>query len=61
MSPSRFVRAERLKPLLAYCAVAFVVLLVLAEVVPAGAARNALVVAWLVLFPLGGWMVFRRP
>ena len=60
MAESRFISAARLKPLVAYLAVAFVVLLVLAEVVPSGAARTALVAAWFVLFPLGGWLVLRR-
>lgn len=61
MAESQFISAERLKPLVGYLAVAFIVLLVLAEVVPRGAARTALVAAWFVLFPLGGWLVLRRP
>ncbi len=60
MPESRFVSSASLKPLLAYAAAAFVVLLVLAELVPGGYVRSALVAAWLVLFPLGGWLVFRR-
>jgi hypothetical protein len=59
MPESRFVSARRLKPLLVYCAIAFVVVLLL-SLAPWGRARNLLVIAWLVLFPLGGWLVFRR-
>lgn len=61
MPRSQFVSSARLKPLIAYLAVAFVVLLVLSEIVPRGPARTALVTAWFVLFPLGGWLVLRRP
>jgi hypothetical protein len=57
---SRFVSAQRLKPLLIYCAVAFVVVLLLGGLAPAGRTRSLLVIGWLVLFPIGGWMVFRR-
>ncbi len=60
MPESRFVSAGRLKPLIAYCAVAFVTLLVLAELAPGGRMRGVLVALWIVLFPLGGWLVFRR-
>ena len=59
MPESRFVSAARLKPLIAYFALAFLALLALAWLVPAGA-RNLLVAGWIVLFPLGGWLVFRR-
>ena len=61
MPKSQFVSAERLKPLVAYLAIAFVILLVLAEIVPRGAAKLALVAAWFVLFPLGAWLVLKRP
>ena len=60
MPKSQFVSAERLKPLLAYCAVAFLVVVILGAVVPAGPLGQGLVVAWLVGFPVGGWMVFKR-
>ena len=60
MPESRFVSAAKLKPLIIYCAVAFAVVVVLGSVVPAGGLRRALVVAWLVLFPVGGWLVFKR-
>jgi len=57
---SRFVSAERLKPLIVYFALAFVVLLAAAAFAPAGRVRDGLVMAWIVLFPFGGWLVFRR-
>lgn len=60
MAESQFVRAAQLKPLLAYCAVAFVVLLVLSALLPSGTMRTGLVAGWIVLFPVGGWAVFRR-
>ena len=60
MSESRFVSARRLKPLIAYFAVAFVVLLLLSALLPGGGTRSALVAAWIVLFPVGGWLVYRR-
>lgn len=64
MPRSRFVSASRLRPLIAYCAVAFAVLLVvdaaLNAFVPARGVRQIMVIAWIVLFPLGGWLVWRR-
>lgn len=60
MPESRFVSARRLKPLLIYCAVAFLVVLLLGGLAPPGRTRHVLVIAWLVLFPIGGWFVFRR-
>ncbi len=64
MPKSRFVSASRLRPLLLYFAVAFVVLLVLdgalQAVAPSRPSRFALVLGWMVLFPLGGWLVWRR-
>ena len=58
---SRFVSAAKAKALIGYFAVAFVVVVLLGTLVPAGTLRNGLVLAWLVLFPVGGWLVFRRP
>jgi hypothetical protein len=43
-----------------YCTVAFVVLLALTAVLPGGRLRNGVVIGWIFLFPLGGWLVFRR-
>lgn len=60
MAESRFVSAARLKPLIVYFAVAFAVLLAVAALAPAGRVRDGLVLAWIVLFPFGGWFVFRR-
>lgn len=60
MPKSRFIEAEKLKPFIAYLAVAFIVILVLGNAVPRGSARTGLIIAWLVLFPLGGWRLLRR-
>lgn len=60
MPESRFISAAKLKPLLVYCALAFVAVVVVGAVLPPGQLRSALVLAWLVLFPVGGWIVFRR-
>jgi hypothetical protein len=57
---SQFISAKQLKPLLLYFAAAFVALLLLTALLPGGRLRNAVVVAWIFLFPLGGWLVFRR-
>ena len=60
MSESRFVSASRLKPLIVYFAAAFVALLCVAGLAPAGGVRDGLVMAWIALFPFGGYWVFRR-
>ena len=60
MPESQFVSAAKLKPLVVYCAVAFAIVVILGGVVPAGGLRRGLVVAWLVFFPVGGWLVFKR-
>lgn len=60
MPKSRFIEAERLKPFIAYMAAAFVVVLVLGTAVPPGPARTLLILAWLLLFPIGGWRVLKR-
>ncbi len=60
MPESRFISAAKLKPLVGYMAAAFVVVVLVGWLVPPGQLRNGLVLAWLVLFPLGGWLVFRR-
>lgn len=60
MPESRFVSAAKLKPLIAYFAVAFVVVVAIGSLVPPGGLRTALVVGWLILFPVGGWKVFKR-
>lgn len=60
MPRSRFVSAGRLKPLLVYFGVAFVLVLALGAVLPDGQARGLLVAAWIGLFPVGAWLVFRK-
>ena len=61
MAKSRFVESRRLRPLLAYCAIAFVVLLVADAVASrTGGLRQLVVLAWMILFPAGGWIVWKR-
>lgn len=60
MPRSRYVSSARLKPLIAYFAMAFVAMLVVGVLVPPGPLRVVMIAAWIVLFPLGGWLVFRR-
>lgn len=60
MPESRFVSAAKLKPLIGYLALAFFFVVVIGAIVPPGRLRNGLVLAWIVLFPVGGWVVFRR-
>ena len=64
MPKSRFVSASKLRPLIVYFAVAFAVLLLadaaLDAFVSGRGARQLVVIAWIVLFPLGGWLVWRR-
>ena len=60
MPESRYVSSAKLKPLVGYFAVAFVVVVLLGWLVPAGSLRRGLVLAWMVLFPVGGWLVLRR-
>jgi len=60
---SQFVEARRLRPLLVYCVVAFVVLLVADAAVAAldgGTVRGAVVLSWMIVFPVGGWLVWKR-
>jgi len=57
---SRFVSAAKLKPLIGYFAGAFVVVVLIGALLPPGTLRRGLLLAWMVLFPLGGWLVFRR-
>jgi len=61
VSKSRFIEAERLKPLIAYLAVAFIVMLALGTAVPVGPSRTLLIVAWLILLPMGAWRILKKP
>lgn len=64
MPRSQFVEAKRLRPLLAYFALALLAILVadvaLEELAPSSGVRRLLLPAWIVLFPVGGWLVWRR-
>lgn len=60
MPESQFVSSAKLKPLIVYFAVAFLVVVAVGALVPPGELRSGLVVLWLVLFPVGAWMVFKR-
>jgi len=60
VAKSQFVNAAQFRALIVYCLVAFVVFLVLAALLPTGELRTGLVAGWVVLFPVGGWFVFRR-
>lgn len=60
MPESRLVEARRLRPLIVYFALAFLTVVALGWLVPAGRLRNALVLVWFMLVPVGGWLVFRR-
>ncbi|MDZ7779610.1 MAG: hypothetical protein U5R14_06675 [Gemmatimonadota bacterium] len=64
MPPSRYVSADRLLRMLAYIAVA-VVVLVAADAVfrvfgSPQAVRRTFAVIWIVALPLGGWWLWRR-
>lgn len=61
MPKSRFIEAERLKPFIAYLTAAFVVVLVLGTTVPRGSARTLLILVWLLVFPIGGWKILKKP
>lgn len=61
MSKSRIIEAKRLKPLIAYLAVAFIVMLALGTAVPVGPSRSLLIVAWLIILPMGAWRILKKP
>lgn len=50
-----------MKPLIAYLAVAFIVMLALGTAVPVGPSRTLLIVAWLILLPMGAWRILKKP
>jgi len=60
MPRSQFVSSDRLWPLLAYLVIAVIAVIVVGVLVPSAEFHRILVIAWLVLFPVGGWMVWRR-
>ena len=37
------------------------VVFVLGTAVPRGAGRTMLILAWLILFPIGGWQILKKP
>lgn len=61
MAKSQFIAAERLKPFIAYLAAVFILILALGSAVPRGPSRTLLIVAWLILLPVGGWRILKRP
>lgn len=61
MAKSQFISPERLKRLLIYLAVAFIALLALAPRMPDSETRTGFVVGWMVVFPIGIWMIVRKP
>ena len=61
MPKSRFIEAERLKPFILYLAAAFLVVFLLGTAVRPGPVRTVLVLAWLLLFPIGGWKILKKP
>lgn len=64
MPKSQFVSATKLRPMIAYFALAFVVLLLSDATLEALAsglgARRFVGFVWMVLFPMGGWLVWKR-
>lgn len=59
MPKSRFLTAAQLKAFVLYLALAFVAVLAIGAVAPAGGPREVLVIGWIVLFPVGAWYVLR--
>ncbi|MBR43264.1 MAG: hypothetical protein CME18_02425 [Gemmatimonadetes bacterium] len=61
MPESRFIGAGRLKLLVAYLAVAFVIILGIGAFFDRSGLRSGLILSWLLLLPVGAWHVLRRP
>lgn len=61
MPESRFIGADRLKLLVAYLAVAFVIILSIGAFLDRSGLRSGLILSWLLLLPVGAWHVLRRP
>lgn len=60
MPRSQFISSSRLKPFIAYLALAFVIVLGLGAFVPRGEVRELLLVVWVVGFPTGAFLILRR-
>ena len=60
MPESRFIGADRLKLLVAYLAVAFMIMLVIDVFFDESGLRSGLILIWLFLLPVGAWRVLRR-
>jgi hypothetical protein len=58
---SRFIGADRLKLLVAYLGVAFVIILGIGAFLDRSGLRSGLILSWLLLLPVGAWHVLRRP
>ncbi len=56
---ARYVEPHRIWPLLAYAAAAFAFVLTTPSWLPQRLLGWPLTVSWLLLFPLGGWWVWR--
>ncbi|HAY76615.1 MAG TPA: hypothetical protein DCY33_02155 [Gemmatimonadetes bacterium] len=61
MPESRFIGADRLKLLVAYLGVAFVIILGIGAFLDRSGLRSGLILSWLLLLPVGAWHVLRRP
>ncbi|HAT38534.1 MAG TPA: hypothetical protein DCS75_08560 [Gemmatimonadetes bacterium] len=61
MPESRFIGADRLKLLVAYLAVAFVIMLAIGAFLDRSGLRSGLILSWLLLLPVGAWHVLKRP
>ncbi|GEM_PF-1060939 len=61
MPESRFIGADRLQRLVAYLAVAFMIMLVIDVFFDKSGLRSGLILIWLLFLPVGAWRVLRRP
>lgn len=61
MPESRFITSDRLKPLVVYLTMAFMVVLSVGISLNESELRTALTFIWLLLFPIGVWRILRRP
>lgn len=56
---SQFITPDRLKRLLIFVAVAFIVLLAVAPRIVDAEIRTGFIVGWMIVFPVGCWRVLR--